>query len=45
LFIENGPEDLEAYSHPFHPKNAKLGTKAVVQYRRLLIERDDALAI
>lgn len=45
LIIENGPEDIDTQSHPLHPKNAAVGTKAVVYSKDLLIEKDDATAL
>jgi len=45
LFIENGPDTIEAKSHPMHPKNESLGSKAVIYGKELWIEKDDADAI
>lgn len=45
LFIENGPDSIEAKSHPMHPKNESLGSKAVIYGKELWIEKDDADAI
>lgn len=45
LLIENGPEEIEAQSHPLHPKNAGVGSKAVIYSKNVLIERDDAASI
>ncbi len=42
LHIENGPEPAEARTQPLHPKNASVGTKAVMYSREAWIERDDA---
>jgi glutamyl-tRNA synthetase len=42
LTIENGPETIEARSQALHPKDASIGTKAVIYGKELLIERDDA---
>ena len=42
LTIENGPEALEARSHPLHPKDPSVGNKAVMYGKNLIIERDDA---
>lgn len=45
LFIENGPEHIEARSQDLHPKNADIGSKAVFYGKELLIEKDDAVKI
>lgn len=45
LVIENGPETIEAKSHPLHPKNDSIGSKAVIYGKELWIESDDAKAI
>jgi glutamyl-tRNA synthetase len=45
LFIENGPDEVEAKSHPLHPKNDSIGTKAVIYTKDLWIEKDDAVAL
>lgn len=45
IHIENGPDAIEAQSHPLHPKDATLGSKAVMYGKDLWIEKDDALAI
>ena len=45
LIIENGPDAIEAQSQPLHPKDATLGSKAVMYGKELWIERDDANAI
>lgn len=45
LHIENGPEVTEAKSHPLHPKNVDVGSKAVIYGRDVFIEKDDASAI
>jgi glutamyl/glutaminyl-tRNA synthetase len=45
LIIENGPNEIEAKSHPLHPKNDKLGTKAVIYGKEVWIEKDDAVSI
>ena len=45
LTIENGPEVPEARSQPLHPKNAAIGSKAVMYGRNLIIERADAEGI
>jgi glutamyl-tRNA synthetase len=45
LHIENGPETTEAKSHPLHPKNADVGSKAVIYGRDVFVEKDDASAI
>jgi glutamyl-tRNA synthetase len=45
LIIENAPDAVEAQSHPLHPKDATIGSKAVVFAKELLIEKDDAVAI
>lgn len=45
LFIENGPEKVEAQSHPLHPKHPSVGSKSVIYGNQVLIEKDDASAI
>ena len=45
LTVENGPESVEARSQPLHPKDAKVGSKALFYGKELLIERDDAATI
>ena len=45
LIIENGPEGFEGQSHPLHPKNASVGSKAVMYGKEVYIEREDASAI
>ena len=45
LIVDNGPDQIEAQSHPLHPKNASIGTKAVVYGKEVWIERDDAAHI
>lgn len=45
LHIENGPSPAEARSQPLHPKNADVGTKAVIYSREAWIERDDAVEL
>lgn len=45
LTIENGPEQPEARSQPLHPKNAAVGTKALMYGRNLLIEQEDAKSL
>lgn len=42
LIIDNAPETLRAETHPLHPKNESLGSKAVLYGRDLLIETGDA---
>jgi glutamyl-tRNA synthetase len=44
--IENGPENgVEAQSHPLHPKNASIGSKAVLYGKVVYIEKEDAETI
>lgn len=45
IIIENGPDTIEAQSHPLHPKDPTIGTKSVIYAKELLIEKDDAVAI
>lgn len=45
LTIENVPSETEARSQPLHPKNAAIGSKAVIYSREVWIERDDAAEI
>jgi hypothetical protein len=45
LIIENGPETTEAQSHPLHPKDAAIGSKAVLYSKVVLIEKEDAQTI
>ncbi len=42
LFIENGPDQIEAKSVPLHPKNDSLGSKALICGKEVWLERDDA---
>ncbi len=45
LYVMNGPATPEARSHPLHPKNEAIGSKAVIYGQDLWIERDDAASI
>ena len=45
LVVENGPETVEAQSHPLHQKNASLGSKAVIYAKEVWIEKDDAASV
>ena len=45
MILVNGPEKINAETHPLHQKNADLGVKAVLYGKEILIEEGDASTI
>lgn len=41
MYIENGPQEVEAKSVALHPKNEALGSKALICGKEVWLEKDD----